>query len=105
MNNIVDYFVPQQDPILGIRSSNVVERLNMDNWHSKAITQKTAGSVHYIYLSYAKKISGRKRYYCVHTYDVDKCKALSKTLFQSVAQALAFVNDETKDHSTMQRVL
>lgn len=93
MNKIVDYFVPTQDPILGIKSTNLVEKLDIDNWHSKAITQQRGNSRHYIYLSRATSVRERKRYYCLNTYDIDRGTFLSKQLFLTPDEALAFANE------------
>ncbi|MEH6578664.1 MAG: hypothetical protein V7731_16500 [Amphritea sp.] len=92
MNNIVDYFVPVHDPILGIKAANVAQSLDIHNWQSKAVTVERARSRHYVYLSQATSARERKRYYCVNTYDIDKRATLSQTLFPSICEALAFAN-------------
>lgn len=91
MNIKYDYFVPRQDPILGIKSVNVVENLTLDNWQSKAITRKQGDSRHYVYLSLATRCRDRRRFYCVNTYDLDNQVTLSKVLFPSPEEALASI--------------
>ncbi|WP_432474517.1 hypothetical protein [Amphritea sp. HPY] len=92
MNEIVDYFVPSHDPILGIKPVNVVTVLNTENWQSRAVTFQLAWSQLYVYLSRATNTRLRKRYYCVNVYDTGKCETHSKRLFLTLAEALDFAN-------------
>jgi len=91
MNIKFDYFVPRQDPILGIKPANMVETLTLDNWQSKAITRKQGNANHYVYLSLATRCRDRKRFYCVNTYDLDNQVTLSQVLFPSPEEALASI--------------
>ncbi len=97
MNKIIDYFVPSQDPILGIKAANVVKKLDSRNWQSKALICQQQKANHYIYLSLATNARERKRYYCVNTYDIDQGAIRSRELFQTTDEALAFANPHTPD--------
>lgn len=92
MNEIVDYFVPAHDPILGIKPVNVVTSLDTDNWKSRAVTFQIAWSQLYVYLSRATNTRLRKRYYCVNVYDIGKRDIRSKRLFLTLSEALDFAN-------------
>jgi hypothetical protein len=92
MNEIVDYFVPAHDPILGIKPVNVVTALDTENWQTRAITFQIAWSQLYVYLSRATNARLRKRYYCVNVYDIGKHEIRSKRLFLTLEEALGFAN-------------
>jgi hypothetical protein len=92
MHNLIDYFVPVQDPIFGINSSNITKSLSVDNWQSKAVSFELPKSTHYVYLCQATSASERKNYYCVNTYDIDRKVTLSQRLFSSISEALCFAN-------------
>lgn len=97
MHNLVDYFVPVQDPIFGINSANLAPSLSVDNWQSKAVSFEQKRSTHYVYLCQATSASERKNYYCVNTYDVERKVTLSQRLFLSIGEALSFANVSSKD--------
>ncbi|GGK56050.1 hypothetical protein [Amphritea balenae] len=92
MNEIIDYFVPAQDPILGINPANVVTTLDADNWQSKALTFQISWSQLYVYLSKATNTRRRKHYYCVSVYDIGKQESQSRRLFLTLNEALEYAN-------------
>jgi hypothetical protein len=90
MHDSVDYFIHVQDPILGIKSANLADKLDHHNWQRKAITRRHDNGSHYIYL--CRATTGRKRYYCVNTYDLAQGKTLRRQLFECRDEALQVAN-------------
>ena len=90
--SFVEYFVAAPDPILGIKSSNLVDRLDGGNWESKALLRTQGQTTHYIYLNLAMTLRPRRRSYCVNTYDINSHSVVSQALFKSIAEALVFAN-------------
>lgn len=94
MNSIIDYFVPAHDPLLGIKTTNLVACLDAENWQSKALSKGPGHSRYYIYLCQATCARERKRYYCVNTYSIECAVTVSQRLFLTLSEALAFANQD-----------
>ncbi len=94
INTIVEHFVAEQDPILGIKPSNRVDRLDSNNWQSKALFLKQEQSIHYIYLNQTAVVNARRkqRNYCVNIYDISKRSVVSQVIFSTIREALVFAN-------------
>ncbi|GLS25927.1 hypothetical protein [Marinibactrum halimedae] len=92
MHKIIDYFVAPQDPILGIRSTNCVDKLNVNNWRTKATVQNTDVDRLYVYVTTASEIHYGQRFYCVKSFSLNRQQEISQQLFTSAEEAVAFAN-------------
>ena len=91
MNHSTEYFVPNHDPILGIRDKNIDSSIDHGNWQSKAIVADSPDGPLYIYIAQGEILKLRRKVYCATGYSLDSKRISWRHPFLTPDEAISWI--------------
>lgn len=92
MNHSTEYFVPNHDPILGIRDTNIAPSITLDNWQRKAIVIPHENDDIYVYVVTGEIAKLNRKVYCATGFSLKTNKPLWSHPFLSPEEAVSWIS-------------
>ncbi|MDM3871724.1 hypothetical protein QSV34_10220 [Porticoccus sp. W117] len=87
-----EYFVPPQDPILGIQDSHIAPNITLKNWHNKATVVQGENGPLYIYVCPGEVTRLNRKVFSVAAYSLDKKAIAWRQQFSTPEAAVNWVS-------------